>query len=241
MIWAAKQEDPIYLKLLLDHGGDPNTRNGNDETMLFQSFIWHNQWKNVQLLVEHGADVNSESARFFHPVRLRGSRRLSNRPTGFWNMVPTQPKDAASRPRSPSPMRTQSSRPSSGTLAIRTIRLGNAFANTGFCNTGIRAHRCRQITSTCERILDSPTTRKTSHCCKSRHQGVMTCQDPITTNKKKPCCNSCGVVAIPLTRRRWRSSTTIARWRAWRLMSTTQPRGVGHPPPGWIAPASILN
>jgi len=59
MVWAAKQDDPIYLKLLLDHGGDPNTRNGNDESLLFQSYIWHNQWKNVQLLVERGADVNS--------------------------------------------------------------------------------------------------------------------------------------------------------------------------------------
>ena len=59
MVWAAKQEDPIYLKLLLDHGGDPNTRNVNDETLLFQAFIWHNQWQNVQLLVERGADVNA--------------------------------------------------------------------------------------------------------------------------------------------------------------------------------------
>lgn len=69
MVWAAKQEDPIYLKLLLDHGGDPNTRNGNDETLLFQAFIWHNQWKNVQLLVERGADINAKSA---------GSSILSN-------------------------------------------------------------------------------------------------------------------------------------------------------------------
>ncbi|WP_266160088.1 ankyrin repeat domain-containing protein [Dyella silvatica] len=58
MVWAAKQDDPIYLKLLLDHGGDPNTRNGNDENLLFQAFIWHNQWRNVQLLVERGADLN---------------------------------------------------------------------------------------------------------------------------------------------------------------------------------------
>lgn len=69
MVWAAKQEDPLYLKLLLDHGGDPNTRNGNDETLLFQAFIWHNQWKNVQLLVERGADINAKSA---------GSSSLSN-------------------------------------------------------------------------------------------------------------------------------------------------------------------
>ncbi|WP_049624051.1 ankyrin repeat domain-containing protein, partial [Frateuria defendens] len=61
MVWAAKQDDPIYLKLLLDHGGDPNTRNGNGETLTFQAFIWHNQWQNVRLLVERGADVNAKS------------------------------------------------------------------------------------------------------------------------------------------------------------------------------------
>ena len=61
MVWAAKQDDPIYLKLLLDHGGDPNTRNANGETLLFQSYIWHNQWRNVQLLVERGGDVNGIS------------------------------------------------------------------------------------------------------------------------------------------------------------------------------------
>jgi len=61
MVWAAKQEDPIYLKLLLDHGGDPNTRNGNDEDLLFQAFIWHRQWRNVQVLVDHGANVNGLS------------------------------------------------------------------------------------------------------------------------------------------------------------------------------------
>ena len=59
MVWAAKQEDSIYLQLLLDHGGDPNTRNANDETLLFQAFIWHNQWQNVQLLVERGADIDA--------------------------------------------------------------------------------------------------------------------------------------------------------------------------------------
>ena len=61
MVYASKEEDPAYLKLLLEHGGDPNTRNGDDETLLFQAFIWHNQWQNVMLLVEHGADVNAMS------------------------------------------------------------------------------------------------------------------------------------------------------------------------------------
>ncbi|MCT8287753.1 ankyrin repeat domain-containing protein, partial [Xanthomonas translucens pv. translucens] len=61
MVWAAKQEDPIYLKLLLDHGGDPNARNSNGETLLLQAFLTHNQWQNVKLLVERGADVNATS------------------------------------------------------------------------------------------------------------------------------------------------------------------------------------
>jgi hypothetical protein len=59
LVWAAKQEDPIYLRHLLDHGGDPNTRNVNNETLLFQAYIWQDQWQNVQLLVERGADVNA--------------------------------------------------------------------------------------------------------------------------------------------------------------------------------------
>ncbi|TYT27534.1 ankyrin repeat domain-containing protein [Luteimonas viscosa] len=59
MVWAAEQEDPAYLQLLLDHGGDPDTRNANNEALLFHAFIKQNQWRNVQLLVERGADVNA--------------------------------------------------------------------------------------------------------------------------------------------------------------------------------------
>ena len=59
LVFAAKTEDPAYLKLLLEHGGDPNTRNMDHESLLFQAFIWHNQWPNVQVLVEHGADVKA--------------------------------------------------------------------------------------------------------------------------------------------------------------------------------------
>ena len=58
MVYAAKLEDHRFLELLLEHGGNPNTRNSNHETLLFTAFISGNQWKNVQTLVEHGADIN---------------------------------------------------------------------------------------------------------------------------------------------------------------------------------------
>lgn len=61
MVWAAKADDTQYLKLLLDHGGNPNTRNSNGETLLLQAFLSGNAWGNVKLLVERGADVNAKS------------------------------------------------------------------------------------------------------------------------------------------------------------------------------------
>lgn len=63
MVYAAKMDDPRFLELLLKHGGDPNTRNVNNETLLFQAFISGNQWKNVQTLVKNGADVNGSNRR----------------------------------------------------------------------------------------------------------------------------------------------------------------------------------
>ncbi|MDR7194773.1 ankyrin repeat domain-containing protein [Luteimonas terrae] len=62
MVWAARQKDPAYLQILLDHGGDPDTRNPNREALLFESYIHGNQWQNVQLLVERGADVNVQAS-----------------------------------------------------------------------------------------------------------------------------------------------------------------------------------
>ncbi len=61
MVFAAMMDDPRYLALLLKHGGDPNIRNVNNETLLFQAFISGNQWENVKLLVESGADVNESN------------------------------------------------------------------------------------------------------------------------------------------------------------------------------------
>lgn len=59
MVWAAEQDDLTYLDLLLDHGGDPDTRNANNEALLFHAMIKRNNWPNVQLLVERGADVDT--------------------------------------------------------------------------------------------------------------------------------------------------------------------------------------
>ncbi|HDS1038211.1 TPA: ankyrin repeat domain-containing protein [Stenotrophomonas maltophilia] len=58
LVYAAKMDDPRFLDALLKHGGDPNTRNSNHETLMYQAFISCNQWKNIQLLVENGARVN---------------------------------------------------------------------------------------------------------------------------------------------------------------------------------------
>ncbi|WP_159092026.1 ankyrin repeat domain-containing protein [Stenotrophomonas sp. ZAC14D2_NAIMI4_7] len=63
MVYAAKMDDARYLDLLLKHGGNPDTRNINNETLLYQAFISGNQWKNVQTLVENGADVNESNRR----------------------------------------------------------------------------------------------------------------------------------------------------------------------------------
>lgn len=82
MVLAAKQEESIYLKLLLDHGGDPNARNGNDESLVFQSYIWHNQSQNVKLLVERGANVNADMAQ--NRTILEQYLNFSNVDMAYW-------------------------------------------------------------------------------------------------------------------------------------------------------------
>ena len=61
MVYAVRLEDPAFLQLLLKHGGDPNTRSSGGESLLFQAFINGNQWKNIQQLVEAGANVNENN------------------------------------------------------------------------------------------------------------------------------------------------------------------------------------
>ena len=57
MVLAAGLADQRYLTLLLDHGGDPNTHNSNDEQLSYTAKLAH-LWPNVQLLIERGADIN---------------------------------------------------------------------------------------------------------------------------------------------------------------------------------------
>jgi ankyrin repeat protein len=61
MVYAAKMDDPRFLELLLKHGGDPNTRNSANENLLLQAFLSGNQWKNIQVLIENGANINESS------------------------------------------------------------------------------------------------------------------------------------------------------------------------------------
>lgn len=61
MVYATKMDDPRFLELLLKHGGDPNTRNSANETLLLQAFLSGNQWKNIQVLIENGANINESS------------------------------------------------------------------------------------------------------------------------------------------------------------------------------------
>ncbi|MGV8959975.1 MAG: ankyrin repeat domain-containing protein [Stenotrophomonas sp.] len=61
MVYAVRMKDPRFLEMLLQHGGDPNTRSSGGESLLFQAFISGNQWKNVQLLVENGAEINDNN------------------------------------------------------------------------------------------------------------------------------------------------------------------------------------
>ncbi len=57
MVFAAGMEDRRYLELLLDHGGDPNTRTMGDSPLTYAARL-SDRWPNVQLLIERGADVN---------------------------------------------------------------------------------------------------------------------------------------------------------------------------------------
>ncbi|MET3009971.1 ankyrin repeat domain-containing protein [Stenotrophomonas koreensis] len=61
MVYAAKIEDPRFLELLLAYGGNPDTRDSNNEILMVDAFLSGNRWKNIQTLVKHGANINAEN------------------------------------------------------------------------------------------------------------------------------------------------------------------------------------
>lgn len=56
MYASAGSNDPHFLPMMLAHGGDPNIRAGYRTALMVA--IQQDQAKNVQLLLDHGADVN---------------------------------------------------------------------------------------------------------------------------------------------------------------------------------------
>lgn len=57
LVFAAGDADSRYLAMLLDYGGDPNTHNSNGEPLIYVATL-QDQWPNVKMLIEHGANIN---------------------------------------------------------------------------------------------------------------------------------------------------------------------------------------
>jgi uncharacterized protein len=57
LLHAAAEGDLESMRVLLDHGADPNARNGRNESPLGYACSY-GHWEAAKLLVERGADVN---------------------------------------------------------------------------------------------------------------------------------------------------------------------------------------
>ena len=57
LLHAAAEGDLESMRVLLDHGADPNARNGRNESPLGYACSYE-KWEAAKLLVERGADVN---------------------------------------------------------------------------------------------------------------------------------------------------------------------------------------
>jgi len=66
---ACRQEDAgVVIKLLLDHGADPNALGGKYGTAL-QAAAVHGHLENVKLLLECGADPAIEGGKYGNPLK----------------------------------------------------------------------------------------------------------------------------------------------------------------------------
>jgi ankyrin repeat protein len=58
IVLVAQLDDPSWLRLFLDHGGDPDLRNADDEPLTRVAML-AGHWASVQLLIERGANVDA--------------------------------------------------------------------------------------------------------------------------------------------------------------------------------------
>ena len=58
IVLVAQLEDPSWLRLFLDHGGDPDAHNADGEPLTRVAML-AGHWASVQLLIERGADVDA--------------------------------------------------------------------------------------------------------------------------------------------------------------------------------------
>ncbi|MBV7256962.1 ankyrin repeat domain-containing protein [Pacificimonas sp. WHA3] len=58
MQYAVQAAGTEFTAAMLDAGADPDARNGADEPMTYHAAMW-NQWEDVKLLVEAGADLEA--------------------------------------------------------------------------------------------------------------------------------------------------------------------------------------
>jgi len=98
MVYAAKMDDPRFLELLLEHGGDPNTRNSANETLMLQAFLSGNQWKNIQTLIAHGANINESNLRKGDDTVLSWYTGRGGFDSAYWLLEHGADPTLASRP-----------------------------------------------------------------------------------------------------------------------------------------------